>query len=69
MREGFAGQYRTPSVIIEPGDKPDEVIEFALDIGALYFDDPDDDEVFVVEFPGMPGPECYTERALRSSLK
>lgn len=67
MYEGYARQYGTSCVVIEEGDNPDEVIEFAEEVEAKTYEG--ENEVIVVQFPGRPGPECYSERALRASMK
>lgn len=66
MKNGCARQYGNgPCVIIEPGDKADDVVEYCMEIGAEY---PEGDDVcFVVQFPDR-FPELYSERALRSSI-
>ncbi len=67
MYEGYAKQYQTSCVVIEEGDTPDAVIEYADEIEAKTYEGEHD--VLVIQFPGRPGPECYSERALRSSMK
>jgi hypothetical protein len=66
MQEGYATQYRTPCVIVEDGDTADEVVDFARDISAVTYEG--QEEVLVIELrPGIQ--ECYSERALRSSMQ
>lgn len=66
MYREYATQYDTSCVVIEDGDTPEEVIEYAEYIGAKTFEG--DSEVLVIRFPDRPA-ECYTERALRDSMK
>lgn len=67
MRVEFAEQYGVPCVVLEGGESADEVVAFARESEAQYYEDGPDDEALVVQFPGRPQ-ELYTERALRSSL-
>lgn len=67
MYLGHSEQFGTSSVVLEdiPQD-PDQVIQYAEENEATYFDG--EDNCFVVQFPGRPV-ELYTESALRRSLK
>lgn len=67
MRTGYAAQYGTPSVILEPGDTdPDAMVEMAEEIGAIYWSD---DRYLVVRISEDRGDEVYTEEALRRSFR
>ena len=67
-RETYSTQYNTPCVIAEDGDDEDDIIEFADDIGAHYWEGPEpEDKLYVVTLRPDVGPECWTERAIRRS--
>lgn len=73
--EGFhvavSEQFGTNCVVIETLDvDPDRVIAWANQVNAIYHEGIY--EYFVVDFQvnnRLDGPDCYTESALRSSLK
>lgn len=65
MDVGYAPQYGTPCITVEPGDSAEGVIAEAEDQGAVFNDG--EDLCFVVQLPDRPQ-ELYTERALRASL-
>ena len=65
-----SGQYGVPCIKIDqPGPSAEEVITACRDHGAVFYEDGPDDECFVVDIGRGVGPELYTERALRGSLK
>ena len=67
MKDGCARQYGCkPYVIIESEDHADEVIEYAMEIGAEHPEG--NDPCFIVQFPDRGFPELYSERALRSGI-
>jgi hypothetical protein len=72
MREGYAVQYGTPAVIVEGGETADEVVSFARELGAVFYEEPGR-ETLVIDLRNDPGravgPELYTEDALRRSLR
>jgi len=70
MKETWSSQYRKPCVRLGGNETAEEVVEFANEIGARYHDG--EDLCFVVDFNDegrQVGPETYTERTLRSSLR
>lgn len=66
MREIHAEQYGTSCVVIEDGDTADDVIKYADEIGARYYDG--EDNMVVVDIGRGVGAEVYTESALRRSM-
>lgn len=67
MFEKCTSQYDVPCVAIEPGDKSEEVIAYAKEIGAVTYEGRD--PVLVVQFEEERGPECYSELALARSFR
>lgn len=70
MRQRYSSQFRRACVVVDEGDRVEDVIELANDIGARYYDG--EDNCYVVEFTDTTrpaGPELYTGRALRRSFK
>jgi hypothetical protein len=71
MRLGYAEQYQSACVILEPSDLPmaldviDDTLEWAAEQGTTF--DDGGDECYVAEFPRRP-PELFTEQAFRGSL-
>lgn len=68
MKIEMAEQYGVPCVVLDGTEAASEVICFARESEAIYYEDGPDDECFVVQLPGRPQ-ELYTENALRRSLE
>jgi hypothetical protein len=66
MRVGYAEQWSTASVIVEEGDRDaDAIVEMAEENDAFHTAD---ERYLVIRFPGRSD-ECYTEDALRRSIR
>lgn len=66
MRIGYAEQWGVASIILEEGDNDaDEIVEMAEENDAIHIAD---DRYLVIRFAGRPD-ECYTEEALRRSIR
>ena len=68
MRVGYANQYQKPCIILHNRTEVmEDVIELAELEDAIFWDGPDEDVCYVVQFPGRPM-ELYTKNALIGSL-
>jgi hypothetical protein len=67
MRKGvYSTEYQAPSVFVERGDKMEDVIQFAREIGAIHHDS--QGEWFIVQF-GYPFNENYAHLHSEVSLR
>ncbi len=70
MRIQYSYQYQVNCVVIEDNDTARDIIDFAKENEAVYYDGEDD--CIVVDFCApsrVVGPELYTESALIRSLQ
>lgn len=75
MYVDFSRQYVSSCIVVEPGDRVDDVIAKAIEEGAWLYEELGDQrkdiKAFVVVLPSadrIVGPEVYTEKALRASF-
>lgn len=69
MRTQYSFQYDAPAVIPDGVTDAGRVMALCRDAGALYFEDPESEPCYIVIIRPDIGPELWTERALRGSLK
>ncbi len=68
MKQGYAEQYGTPVVIVETGDKSEDVIKRAREIGAETYEGPNL-KVLVLQFCPDVGPECYSPDSVGRTMR